>query len=71
VLVPMVPDVSAVLVLLVDAQPAKNMKLAIRIATFCIDLLLWQRGAHSPKLLRFGVSPSLPPREGTSARTAP
>lgn len=40
---------------LVDVQPAKNMKLAIRIASFCIDLLVRYGGAHSPKLPRFGA----------------
>jgi hypothetical protein len=55
--VSILPEVLLVLVLLVDAHPAKNRKLAIRIASFCIVLLVRSGGLRSPKLPRFGVIP--------------
>lgn len=64
--VSILPDVLLVLVLLVDAHSAKKRKLAIRIASFCIVLLVRGRGLRSAKATPFLASSHVSPREEVS-----
>ena len=64
VLVDVLTDVSSVVSILAvlvsfDAQPAKNMKPAIRIASFCI-VLLFVRSGRLAKVCRLGGNPEIP-----------